>query len=55
MSLMKSALLCAALALAAGCASTDPAQTKSADQVKQRELTQMEKAGQRNDIDKPLQ
>ena len=56
MSAIKTAVLCAALALAAaGCASTAPADKQSVDQAKQQELNQMEKVGQRNDFDKPLQ
>jgi hypothetical protein len=41
----------------AGCAtSSGPAAgPKSPNQIRQQELTQMEKAGQRNDFDKPLQ
>jgi hypothetical protein len=46
--------LLAAIA-AAGCASPGGGNAPgSPDQLKQSELQQMEKAGQRNDIDKPL-
>jgi len=56
MSAIKINLLCAAFALAAaGCASTAPADKQSVDQAKQQELNQIEKVGQRNDFDKPLQ
>jgi hypothetical protein len=43
--------------LGSGCASTGPtsgATARSPAQLKQQELSQMEKQGQRNDIDKPL-
>ena len=50
------AVAAVAVLVGSGCASSGAGTApRSPAQMKQQELTQMEKQGQRNDIDKPLQ